>query len=176
MERNLSCCFTGYRPEKFGFEFSPDNQKYNEFTRKLYAYIIDLAEEGITVYYSGMARGFDIVAAEAVIDIKRLRSDLGVSLVACVPYIEQASAFPPDWKARYDAVLEECDRVVLLSDRYYRGCYQVRNKYMVDNTDCVLTYFDGSAGGTKNTVDYAKKKGRAIVNLYENFGEQMELI
>ena len=176
MQKNLGCCFTGYRPEKFGFELTPDNQNYNDFSRKLYDNIIDLSEAGVTVFYSGMAMGFDIMAAEAVIDIMKLRPELGFRLVACLPYIEQASAYPPDWKARYDAALEESERVILLSDRYYRGCFQTRNKYMVDNSDFVLTYFDGSSGGTKNTVAYARKKGRGIINLYENFGEQLRII
>ena len=123
-----------------------------------------------------MAMGFDIIAAEAVLDVMKLRPDLGLRLIACVPYIEQASAFPTDWKERYDRILSECDRVILLSDRYYRGCFQARNRYMVDNSDFVIAYYDGSPGGTRSTVKYAEKKGRSIINCCENAGEQMKLV
>ena len=49
---------------------------------------------------------------------------------------------------------------------------------MVDNSDYVITWFDGQSGGTKNTIRYAKKIGRQIFNIYENLnnmGFQAEL-
>lgn len=162
----LRCCFTGYRPEKFGFPIDENNAQFNSFNERLFNAVIDLAESGVTEFYSGMAMGFDILAAEAVLDVKKLRPDLNIRLVACVPYIEQASNFPLAWKNRYDNILENCDKALLLSDNYYRGCFQRRNKFMVDSTDFVITYFDGTPGGTKNTIAYAKKQGKGIVNCY----------
>ena len=41
---------------------------------------------------------------------------------------------------------------------------QRRNEFMVDNADMVLAYHDGSEGGTKNCVDYAKSQGTVVVN------------
>lgn len=176
MEKDLCCCFSGYRPEKFGFELSDKDRSYVEFTAKLYEKIVDVAEAGVTTFFTGMAMGFDILAAEAVLDIMRLRPELCLRLIACVPYIEQASGFPPEWKERYDRILEECDKVVLLSDKYFKGCFQVRNRYMVDNSDFVIAYYDGSPGGTRDTVKYAGKKGKSVINCCENTGEQMKLI
>ena len=176
MQKDLGCCFTGYRPEKFGFELSPENKSYNDFTRKLYDNIVDLAETGVKTFYSGVAMGFDLIAAEAVVDVMRLRPELCIRLVACVPYIEQAKNYPPEWKDRYDTVLEECERVVLISDRYFKGCFHKRNRYMVDHSDFVVAYYSGAPGGTKNTVNYAESLGRTVINLYENTGEQMRLI
>ena len=43
---------------------------------------------------------------------------------------------------------------------------------MVDNSDFVLTWFDGKSGGTKNTVDYAFNKGRKIFNLNRTVAEK----
>ena len=36
---------------------------------------------------------------------------------------------------------------------------------MVDNSDYVVTWYDGKQGGTRNTLNYAQKKKRYIVNL-----------
>ena len=167
MEKNcLRCCFTGYRPEKFDFSLDENNTMYNKFVDRLFNAVTDLAESGVSEFYSGMAMGFDIIAAETVLDVARLRPDLSLRLVACVPYIEQASAFPKSWKDRYNYILSNCDKALLLSDKYYKGCFQRRNKFMVDSTDFVITYFDGAPGGTKNTVTYAKKQGKGIVNCY----------
>ena len=41
---------------------------------------------------------------------------------------------------------------------------QIRNRWMVDNSDLVLAVFDGKKeGGTWNCVKYAKSKNKEIV-------------
>ena len=50
-----------------------------------------------------------------------------------------------------------------------------RNKYMVDNCDFVLTWFDGKTGGTKNTIDYAIKKGRKVININNDYEDNLNL-
>ena len=45
------------------------------------------------------------------------------------------------------------------------GCYQVRNEWMVDRSNLVIAVFNGQKSGTKNTVDYAKRKGVNVVNV-----------
>ena len=168
MEREYSCCFTGYRPQKFSFALGENNAQNAEFERQLYTAVSELAESGVTVFYCGMAIGFDIIAAEAVLDIMALRPELCLRLVACVPFIEQSKTFSPSWKKRYDAVLQKADKTVLISDKYFKGCYQRRNEYMVKSCDVVLTCFDGKSGGTKNTIDYARKLGRKVININES--------
>ena len=42
---------------------------------------------------------------------------------------------------------------------------------MVDNSDYVVTWFDGKHGGTENTLKYAAKKRRHIININEDFDE-----
>ena len=37
-----------------------------------------------------------------------------------------------------------------------------RNKYMVDKSDIVVAVWNGSKGGTANTVKYAKQSGKTI--------------
>lgn len=55
----------------------------------------------------------------------------------------------------------------------YRS-YVVRNYIMIDMCDVVVTYFDkdykllkGSTSGTKLAIEYALKKNKRIINLYE---------
>ena len=167
MGENLRCCFTGPRPQKFSFPLKDDNKDFNDFTLRLYDAIAELISIGVCEFYTGMAMGFDILAAEAVLQIAKLRPELCLRLIACVPFKEQAQKYPGVWKKRYDNVLKNCDEALLLSDNYFSGCYQRRNEYMVNVSDMVLTYFDGKAGGTKNTVMYAMKKERKIVNIYK---------
>ena len=39
----------------------------------------------------------------------------------------------------------------------------LRNKYMVDNSDLLLAVWNGKKGGTANTVKYARKKEKEVV-------------
>ena len=36
---------------------------------------------------------------------------------------------------------------------------------MINNSDYVLTWFDGKSGGTRNTLKYAEKMGRFVLNV-----------
>lgn len=165
-ERVFSCCFTGYRPQKFPFALSSDDPRYVEFENRLITEIAELINENCLTFYSGMAMGFDIIAAECVLTVAKVKKDRAVRLICAIPFQEQAKSYPREWKERYDSVLAKSDQTVLISSEYYRRCYYDRNRFMVDNSDFVLTWFDGSPGGTKNTVDYAKSKLRKVVNLY----------
>lgn len=39
---------------------------------------------------------------------------------------------------------------------------QKRNEWMVDRIDELLAIYNGTPGGTKNCIDYAKKLGKPI--------------
>jgi uncharacterized phage-like protein YoqJ len=113
-----------------------------------------------------MAMGFDIMAGEAVSFCKRAEKFKDTKLICVIPYEGQENLFEESWKVRYKNLLESADQIILISDRYFRGCYQKRNVFMVNNSDCVLTWWDGKSGGTKNTLNYAEKLQREIINLY----------
>ena len=176
-EEYSSCCFTGYRPEKFPFDLDGSNPEYLEFENRLFEQVLILAKEGCRTFYCGMAMGFDIIAAETVLAVKNAFSE-PLKLICVLPFENQSYNFPNDWKIRFNSVLQKCDEKIILAEKYFTGCYQERNTYMVDNSDYVITWFDGQSGGTKNTIRYAKKIGRQIFNIYENpnnMGFQAEL-
>ena len=54
--------------------------------------------------------------------------------------------------------------MIYVSDRpYFDGCMQKKNKYMIDNSSVLIALFNGKAGGTKITIDYAKQQGLEIL-------------
>jgi len=146
------------------------DKEYIEFENKLIENVLTLIKNGCTVFYSGMAMGFDIIAAETVLLLKK-QSNLPIKLICVLPFKNQKCTFSDFWCKKHDFILNNCDEKIVLYEDYFKGCYQRRNKYMVDNSDCVLTWFDGKSGGTKNTIDYANKKGRFIFNINENLNK-----
>ena len=160
----MYCCFTGHRPNKLPFNVYKRDSNYQEFENRLFEAILELIANGCTVFYTGMAMGFDIIAAEAVLSLKRTY-DSAIKLICAVPFVGQVDGFSDLWREKYYDIIEGCDEVITISESYYKGCYQKRNIFMVDNSDYVLTWFDGKPGGTRNTVEYAARKLRHIINL-----------
>ena len=158
------CCFTGYRPSKFPFSiYNPQSAEYKKFENALIEEILKLCNEGCRTFYTGMAMGFDIIAAEIVLLVKNAY-DTPLKLICVLPFKNQGDSFGEFWKNKYTEIINKCDSVVCLNEEYHKGCYQQRNKYMVENSDFVLTWYDGKSGGTRNTIDYAAKLGRQVIN------------
>ena len=149
--------FTGYRPEKLPF-FSEDDPMCVELKNRLSKQIEQLIKDGADEFFSGMARGVDIWAAEAVLELRRTYPD--IKLTAVIPCPEQANSWSEEDRDRYHAILEACDKKLVISPHYSKGCMHKRNKALVDTCDILVAVFDGQSGGTKQTVAYAKSKGR----------------
>ena len=87
-----------------------------------------------------------------------------IRLIGVVPHEGQANHWSESWRNRYFALLTQADDVVRLSARYFDGCYQARNRYMVDAADALLAVCrEGASGGTQYTVEYAWQKNRELV-------------
>ena len=145
-QENLkTCAFTGHR--EFLENFSKE---------KLEKEIENLVEKGVSTFYCGMAIGFDLLAGETVVKLKEKYPFL--KLVACIPFYNQEERFSKADKKRYCELLKYCEEKVLISNSYYRGCLQNRNKYMADRADVLLAYCQKEKGGAAFTVKYFQKK------------------
>ena len=158
------CCFTGYRPAKFPFSLNREDPDYKKFENALVEEMMSLVGSGCRVFYCGMAMGFDIIAAELVLMLKRAYGYSDIKLICVLPFPEQADSFTSFWRKRFNDILDLCDEKIILAKEYSMGCYQKRNVYMVDNSDAVLTWYDGKQGGTHNTIEYAAKTQKYIIN------------
>lgn len=152
--------FTGYRPEKLPF-FGEDDPMCSELKERLFDRIGSLIAEGAEEFYTGMAMGVDMWAAEAVLEHKRTHPD--IKLIAAVPCPEQAEKWSADDKARYQAILARCDKVLTVSPHYTKDCMYKRNRALADMCDVLVAVYDGKKGGTQYTVNYAKSRGRSVI-------------
>lgn len=149
-------CFTGHRPEKL-------RRSESEIKKDLETQIRRAADDGLNVFISGMARGVDIWAAQIVL---KLRSEGGsVRLICACPYDGFENGWSTVWQRQYKEILMSADFVKYVCNRYSRSCFQARNEWMVNHAAEVIAVFNGDSGGTKNTMDYAKKLGVPIVSI-----------
>ena len=118
---------------------------------------------GFCRFYSGGARGFDLLAAERISAMQARHAD--IRLLLALPHPGQSSRWTDKDITRYEYTIYRADETHVLSQHYYHGCMMVRNRYMVDRSSLCLCYLNKASGGTKSTVEYAAKKGLQVVNL-----------
>ena len=152
--RKHRCCFTGHRPEKL--TMSEDDAKA-WLEKQIQAAVAD----GFVTFLTGMAMGVDLWAAEIVLRLKEENPD--IHLIACTPWPGFAAKWKEPWKSMYYDTMKKADFKVNVSDHYHNGVFQKRNEYMVDRSSRVIALYNGTPGGTKNTIDYATSKGIEVV-------------
>lgn len=151
--------FTGHRPDKLPF-FGEEDPMCVQLKERLANIIRKLIEDGADEFYSGMALGVDMWAAEIVLELKKDYPN--IKLTAVIPCPEQADRWSAEHRERYQSILERCDKTITTSPSYTKGCMMKRNRALVELCDILVAVFDGSKGGTMQTVNYAKSKKRKI--------------
>lgn len=161
-ETNYCCSFTGHRPAKLPFA-NENSQGCTALKNRLYKEIKDMVDCGILTFYTGMAEGVDIWCAEIVLALRCIFPEKNIALNAVVPYKGQERYWDEAWKSRYNEILSIADNVTIMHEKYVNGCLFERNRYLVDVSDYIIGVFCNTSGGTKYTLDYAKKNGRNII-------------
>lgn len=151
-----SVCFTGHRSKKLV-------QSEEEVKHLLTTAIDDAIAVGYTDFFTGMAEGADIWAAEIVLHRKEQNNLL--HLFCALPYPDFEKGRSDVEQLRYPKIIAHADEVYTLSFQYTRNCYDVRNRFMADNASLVIAAWNGTASGTKNTIAYALKKGRRVIHV-----------
>ena len=154
--RKYTCCFTGHRPKKL-------KQSEEEIKIGLEKYIRQAVADGFLIFVSGMCFGVDLWAAEVVIKLRD--EDSAIKLVCASPYKGFERNWSEDWQNRYNAVLQAADEVYYVSAEHCKGCYQIRNRWLIDKSSRVIAAYNGQSGGTKNTINYAKSQQIEVCNV-----------
>ena len=119
-------------------------------------------KEEPSLVIQGMAAGTDLVAAVAAID-------LHIPVLSVKPWTTHKPRIA-DRKTYAWVIANSWDVYVTTESETYPGawCYDVRNRWMIDEGDEVWAWWTGiENGGTWNAIEYARKTDKKIVNLYE---------
>ena len=157
VKKDISVCFTGHRRIK--------DEDVAGIIAKLDVVIERCLSKGYCRFITGGALGFDTLAAKRVIEAKRCDPSVTLSLI--LPCRDQTKLWTNLVDINeYRNLKDAADEVIYIQNFYDSGCMMKRNRYMVDHSSVCIAYFNGKAGGTVNTVNYANKKGVAVVNLF----------
>lgn len=144
MNKEHTCCATGHRNIPAERILYVKNSLHQELKRAIHG--------GYVHFISGFASGVDLMFAEAVVNFK---SSFPITLEAAIPYPGRLNTPDPTFRR----LIKKCDIVKVHTAQYSKGCYMVRNRYMVDHSTLVIAIHDGrKTGGTATTIRYAHKR------------------
>ncbi len=152
-----ACCFTGHRILSAAMR--------EELGEKLKRILYILTEQGITDYICGGARGFDTLAAQAVLVLREAMPQ--VRLILAIPCREQAKLWNEADRAEWQNILRQADEVIYTAEEYSTGCMMRRNRFMVDNSKICVYYLTNMRSGTCKTVQYAMEREKKLINILE---------
>ena len=150
-----TACFTGHR--------SLSRALLPDIRSRVASAISQAYENGYRTFLCGGARGFDTLAALEVLKFRKSHPE--IRLVIAVPCATQADRWTAEDRITWQTVCDSADEVNILSETYYNGCMQARNRYMVDASSLCLCYLVRFEGGTWSTVRYALHRGLILMNL-----------
>lgn len=148
------CIFTGHR------DLPTDHEALRAALRR---HITALYADGYTDFLSGGAMGFDLLAAEAVLELRPVLPEMRLLMI--LPCEGQDRAYPPGDKLRYRAALDQADLVRYTAHTYYKGCMLARDRVLAEAADFCLCWLTRSTGGTAYTVRQCALRDVPICNL-----------
>ena len=161
--RQESCCFTGHRPAKLPWRYDESDPRCLALKARIADAVALAYDQGFHHFLCGMAQGCDLYFCEAVLVLRERHPDITVE--AAIPCPTQADAWPADQQVRYRKLVAACDLETMVSANYTAACMQRRDRYMVDHSALLIAAFDGTAGGTRYTMEYAMRRGLSVIDL-----------
>lgn len=138
----------------FGHADSPTNIK-----KEIKKVIDDLIlQKGVTTFYVGSNGNFDRMVQSVLIDLKKQYPNLECCTVL---------AYMPGIKSEFDTGYEKLETLYPdgLEKVPKRFAIDWRNKWMVQQSDYVISYVCHSFGGAAKYMELAKRKKKIVYNL-----------
>lgn len=156
MEKLRTCFFTGHRKIA--------NNRLDEIKRQLAENIEKLIiDYDVKNFISGGALGFDTIAAEAVIEMKKKYPH--IRLLFYLPCYGQEAKWTDNQKFRYRMALSKADEILYVSEEYTDDCMRLRNLKMIRDSFFCIAFCILSATGTGLTLKNAETAGLKITNI-----------
>lgn len=108
---------------------------------------------------------FDQLVASTVHRLKRIVAADNSALVLILPYMTAEFANNQESFASYYDEIEVSDAAV---SKHFKAAIQVRNREIIDRSDMVICYITHKSGGAYQSVQYAEKLEKRIINIAED--------
>ena len=124
-----------------------------------------LTEKEYVDFLVGRDGEFDQFASSAVLRVRKRYRDDNSSLILVLPY---ARAEYLNNEESYHNYYSEVEISYEASKAHPKAAIQIRNREMVDRADLILCCIEREKGGAWQTVQYAIKQEKTVINLADN--------
>lgn len=100
--------------------------------------VMTAVREGLNTFVCGLDRGVGIWGAEIVIRLKGQFPDMGLRMVACIPYPGFDAEWDDPWRNRYRVLLSLAEYVKVLSQFPSPAARRIRNEWAVIHSARVI--------------------------------------
>lgn len=122
-----------------------------------------LIKEGYLYFGAGGALGFDNIAAQAVLELRKKYPQ--IKLILVLPCRAQTKNWKASDVSEYEQIKQQADKIVYTSAEYTKDCMHKRNRHLVNNSSVCICYLTENSGGTYYTVEYAIQQGLRVINV-----------
>ena len=146
-------CFFGHR--------NIDNPlKVEELLEKLIRKLI--SEKEYVEFIVGRNGDFDRCVSSAVLRVRKNVRDDNSALALVLP---DATAEYLNNKENFYDYYTDVEISYKASKAHPKAAIQIRNREMVDRADLIICYVEKNGGGAWQTIQYAIKNGKTVINL-----------
>ena len=123
-----------------------------------------MQEKQYVDFLVGRNGDFDQIVSSTVKRLKRSYRDDNSYLVLVLPY---GTAEYENNQEYFEEYYDESEVSYEASKAHPKSAIQIRNREMVDRADLIICYIEEKHGGAYQTIKYAEKAGKTIINLFE---------
>ena len=149
-----------YTVSFFGHRELPQMWRYESVLEKHIRTLIDSHE--YVDFLVGRDGDFDHLASSTIIRCAAALDYGNTRHILVLPYMRA------DYRDNRDSFLKYYDEVRICeasTGTHYKSAIQIRNRYMVYQSDLVICYIQHNSGGAYQSIRYAEKQSRKIINL-----------
>lgn len=133
-------------------------------SERLYWRLEEKIIQGYNKILIGCHGDFDKIALDVCCELKKCYNiEINVVLTSLTMLSRKRGFATADIYDKYKTIMYDIENV------HYKNKIIVSNRHMVDDSDLVICYVNYDSGwtGARQAVDYAKKKGKEIVNIFD---------
>ena len=143
-----ACCGFGHR------------NVFENIEDKLYTAVMNAAERGCEIFYTGAMGEFDSLFSSAVRKAKKTYPN--IKLICVKPYFTNDINIDKDYYAAlYDDIIVPDE----LAGIHPKAAIKARNRWIIDNSDIVLIYTVRNFGGAYEAKRYAERNGKRLIKI-----------
>ena len=146
----------------FGHRYVDNIIKVEDLLKDQIQKLID--ENEYVDFLVGRNGDFDQCVSSSVLSVRKNHRDDNSALVLVLPYPTAEYLNNENYFHDYYTDVEIS---YAASVAHPKSAIQIRNREMVDRADLVICYIEHKNGGAWQTVEYAAKQGKTIINLAE---------